>query len=162
MCTVLLVAGCSSSGGSPAPNTTGTTAAQPGGGTGQPAPPPTAAAIRRAYATFFSSKTSLSQSIVSLQHGTVFTATLRQQGQSQRAQQSSASVSTVQLVSPNVANVRFSVKSNGVTALTNRPGKAVREDGHWKVAAITFCQLLQLEGSAPSACNDPKITALPH
>lgn len=96
-----------------------------------------------------------------LQHGTAFTATLRQQGQSQRAQGSGASVSTVQLVSPNVADVKFSVKSNGVTALSNIPGKAVRENGQWKVAAVTFCQLLKLEGSAPNTCNDPKITALP-
>lgn len=163
ICAVLVVAGCGSSGGTPAAtNTQGTSETEPGGGeTGHPAPPPTATAVRRAYSTFFSSKTSLSQSILALQHGTVFTVTLREQGQSQRAQQSGASVSTVQLLSPNVAEVRFSVTSNGVTALTNVPGKAVLENGHWKVAAETFCELLRLEGSAPKACNDPKITALP-
>jgi hypothetical protein len=38
----------------------------------------------------------------------------------------------------------------------------VRENGKWKVAAQTFCTLLVLEGTAPPACKDPAITALPN
>jgi hypothetical protein len=161
MSTVLLVAGCSSSGKSPAspgshdaPARFSATGPIPAGST-------ITAAVRKAYATLFSNKTTVAQSRDALQHGDVFVATLRQQAGTPHGQQSSASVSKVGLAAPNVAVVRFSITSNGVTALTDVPGKAVLEDGHWKVAATTFCQLLNLEGSAPKACDDPKITALP-
>jgi hypothetical protein len=159
--TFLLVAGCSSSGKSPAsagshdaPARFSATGPTPAGST-------ITAAVRKAYEVAFSSKTSIAQSRDALQHGDVFTATLREQAGSPHGQQSTASVSSVRLASPSVADVRFSITSNGVTALTDVPGKAVREDGRWKVAAATFCQLLDLEGSAPKACDDPKITALP-
>jgi hypothetical protein len=54
------------------------------------------------------------------------------------------------------------VYSNGKPALPGASGLAVRQGGKWKVAAQTFCQLLTLQGDAPHACNDPKITAVPH
>lgn len=157
----LLAAGCSSSGGADF----GTTALASTGASssegGRPADAATTAAVSKAYKTVFSSTTSIAQSRDALQHGDVFAATLREQANSPHGQQSSASVASVRLASPSVADVRFSITSNGITALTDVPGKAVREDGQWKVAATTFCQLLNLEGSAPKACDDPKITALP-
>jgi hypothetical protein len=157
--TVLLVAGCSSSGKSPAgshdaPARFSATGPIPAGST-------ITAAVRKAYEVVFSSKTSIAQSRDALQHGDVFVPTLREQANTPHGQQSSASVSRVGLVAPNVADVRFSITSNGITALTDVPGKAVLENGRWTVAAATFCQLLDLEGSAPKACDDPKITALP-
>ena len=157
----LLVAGCSSSGG---PEFGTTALASTGASSSEgarPADAATTSAVGKAYKTVFSSRTSVAQSRDALQHGEVFTPTLREQGNSPHGQQSSASVSSVRLVSTDVADVRFSITSNGITALTDVPGKAVREDGQWKVAATTFCQLLSLEGSAPKACDDPKITALP-
>ena len=154
----LLVAGCSSSGSATPPTTS---ASASSGGGGRPADAATTDAVRKAYETFFSNKTSVAQSRAALQHGELFTATLREQANSPHGQQSSASVSSVRLVSPDVADVRFSITSNGITALPDARGNAVREDGQWKVATATFCQLLKLQGSAPKACDDPKITALP-
>jgi hypothetical protein len=153
----LFVAGCSNSGGTSSP----TSSSPASTGTGPPADATTTAAVRKAYAVVFSSKTSIAQSRDALQHGGVFVPTLREQANTPHGQQSSASVSSVHLASPNVADVRFSITSNGITALTDVAGKAVREGGRWTVAAATFCQLLDLEGSAPKACDDPKVTALP-
>jgi hypothetical protein len=156
-CVALVVAGCSSSAQPAATSTPPASSAA----AGRPADPATTAAVRRAYAAFFSSKASLAQSQAALQHGAAFTAAIREQGAGPHGQQSSASVSSVSLSSPDVADVQFSITSNGITALRDVPGKAVRENGTWKVAATTFCQLLSLEGSAPKACDDPSITALP-
>jgi hypothetical protein len=119
---------------------------------------PTRAAITAAYTTFFSSNSSLAQSMAVLQHGAAFRATLEAEGNSGYAQNSSATVGAISLVAPDVADVSFVVHS---TISLPYMGKAVREDGRWKVAAETFCRLLTLEGTAPHACTDPAIVGLP-
>lgn len=165
------LAGCSSSsnggssppaGTSPAPG--GTTSA-PGGTTASAGGAPNAAttqAIKKAYAVFFNSRAKTSEAVASLQHGAKFRSAIIAEGKSNYGkQQTTASVSSVKLQNPNVANVMFSVKVGGQTMLPNSPGFAVREGGKWKVAAQTFCNLQKLQGSAPKLCNNASITALP-
>jgi hypothetical protein len=97
-----------------------------------------------------------------LQHGSAFSPTLAGQAKAAAAQKLAATVSKVNLASPNVADVTFTLTSNGSPLLPNTHGKAVREGGTWKVAAETFCALLGLQGTPPAVCKDPKMTALPN
>jgi len=57
--------------------------------------------------------------------------------------------------------VTFTIASGGVK-LPNTHGYAVKEGSQWKVAAQTFCNLLQLQGNSPTICKDSSVTALPH
>jgi hypothetical protein len=162
------LAACSS-GASPGQHSTATSA-QPGGstgtpgsaasGSGTPADPATKAAVTQAFEVFFSSASSTPQSEAALQNGASFHATLVQQSGSSYASSSSASVQSVRAAG-DVAYVSFTILSNSKPLLAGFSGIAVRQAGTWKVSAQTFCGLLELEGSAPKACNDPSITALP-
>jgi len=155
-------AACGSSGGgaggSSAP---GTSAAAPSG-SGSPANAATKAAISKAYATFFGTTATLAQSVGALQNGNRFVAAIKKESKNSYAAKSSAKVTSATLVSPHVAAVKFSISSGGQTLLKHSPGFAVEQNGTWKVAAKTFCGLLQLQGDAPNACSDPQVTALPH
>jgi hypothetical protein len=77
-------------------------------------------------------------------------------------QKTSATVASVRLTKPNLAVVTFTIRVAGQVVLPDSKGYAVLEDGEWKVAANTFCQLLTLQGSAPEECKDKSFTALPH
>jgi len=166
---LMSVCGCSSS-GSPAatsgsaPNSGSTLGSPSASGTGgTAADPATTKAIAQAYTAFFNPKASLTVAEQNLQHGAVFKAALLAQAHNPQAQGGlTARVTSVTLLSPNSASVRFDLLSAGQPLLSDSPGNAAREDGRWKVAAETFCQLVQLSGHPPAPCNDPKITALPH
>jgi hypothetical protein len=132
----------------------------PPSASGTPADAATRAAVNTAYATFFNTQTSAAASESALQHGATFRATLAAEAGGH--DNVTASVSSVRLLRPNVAAVVFTIDSGGSPLLSNSPGYAVRENGRWKVAAQTFCGLLQLQGDAPSACQDPAITGLPN
>ena len=146
--TALVLAACSSSGG----------AKHAGTSNGSASEASTKAAITAAYTTFFNSTTTLAQSVASLQHGAAFRTTLEAEAKSSYAQKSSATVAAITLISPSVADVSFTIHS---TISLPSKGKAVREDGTWKVAAQTFCDLLTLERTAPAACKDPAVVGLP-
>lgn len=166
----LLASGCSSSGAthasSPPTGSSGggatAPAAAPPTGSGTPADAATRSAVAKAFTTFFSPKSTAAQSEAALQHGSAFTQTLAAEATSAQSQNVSATVSSVRLLSPDVAAVVFTLNSGGSPLLTDTPGNAVREGGTWKVAAVTFCNLLTLQGTAPTACKDASITALPH
>jgi hypothetical protein len=160
------LAGCSSSGGNGSPNTSGSA----GGGAcakiptvpGVPAKGSAQKAVEKTYTLFFSTATSLRKSIAVLQHGDTFCpALLAVNNTSYGKQKTGATVSSVKLTKPNVAEVKFTIRVSGQVVLPNAKGYAVKEGGDWKVAAQTFCQLLTLEGSAPKECKDKSITALP-
>jgi len=153
----MLATACSSSGGQQASHSPSSSTAS-----GSSAPPAVRAAISKAYAALFGTKSSLTQSVNSLQHGQKFKSEIVAESKKPAAKGSGAKVTAVTMRSPDVAKVTFTIYSKGSPALPNASGFAVRENGTWKVAAQTFCQLLTLQGNAPSACKDPKITALPH
>ena len=152
----LTLAGCSSSSGHREPASAARSAAS-----GLAADRATTTAIAAAYSTFFSSSSSVDQAQAVLQHGTSFRAALIKEGQGSDADRSGATVTAARLVGPDVADVTFDVTSNGKTQLSGFPGKAVRENGTWKVAAATFCALTGLQGSAPGNCKNASLTALP-
>jgi hypothetical protein len=77
------------------------------------------------------------------------------------AKQASAEVSKVTMISANSAQVTFSILLGGNPMLPDYKGYAVREDGKWKVAGKTFCELMTLQGQATPACNTPEATSLP-
>jgi hypothetical protein len=162
------LAGCSSSGNgassSPAGATSapGGTASTPGGGAPATANAATTKAITNAYEVFFDSRTTNAAAVAALQHGAKFRAAVVRESKSNYSKQrTTATVSAVRLQNPNIADVTFSIKVGGQTMLPNTHGFAVREDGKWKVAAQTFCNLLTLEGTAPATCKNASLTALP-
>jgi hypothetical protein len=173
---ILALGGCSSSGtgaagastkaGSTVASGATTSAANPAtptipSGSGTPADAGTAAAVTKAYTTFFNPKTAEAQSEATLQHGPTFKDALDAASKTSQAQAVSATVSTVNQISADVAYVTFTLSVGGTAMLPNTHGYAVRDSGTWKVAAQTFCTLLQLQGTAPAACKDASITALP-
>ena len=95
-----------------------------------------------------------------LQHGEAFKATLEAQAKGQYSKNSGVEVGDVAVRGP-IADVTFTITSKGAPLLSNIKGYAVQEGGAWKVAAMTFCMLLKLQGTPPSVCSDASITALP-
>ena len=157
-------AACSSSGG---PDTAGpnaknqpttSVAAAPTGGT--PADAATTQAVTSAYKHFFSGTAAPAVSQQALQHGEAFKAVLEEQAKGQYSKDSGVQVGAVTMTGQ-VANVTFTITSKGAPLLANIKGFAVQEGGTWKVAAVTFCMLLKLQGNPPSVCSDSSITALP-
>jgi hypothetical protein len=146
---------CSSSGPSSAKTSGARTTAS-----ATPADAATTKAIARAYQALFGTSAPLAQSVAALQHGSVFRQTIISESKEPDAKGSGARVTAVNMRGADVAIVQFTVISNGKPVFPTA-GKAVLVNGHWQVAAQTFCALLGLEGHAPRACADPKITALP-
>lgn len=169
----LATAGCGSSGGAPASPSGPATHqhSSPAGKThssGKTAPPLHAAdvaQIKHAYETFFDGKTPVSTSETLLQNGAKLRATLVAQAKTPTAKALSAKVTKVSRApgnsNPDVAQAMFILLQNGKQLLPATPGYAVLDHGKWKVSAGTFCQLLQLQGSAPKECSQAAITAFP-
>lgn len=156
----LLVTGCS--GSSPSqPSQTTSSHPRTTTSSGPPAPPAVRAEISKAYAALFGTKSTIAQSVDSLQNGQVFKKVIVAESKTPQAKGSGAKVTAATMRGADLAKVTFTVFVNGTAELPNAPGFAVRQNGKWKVAAQTFCQLLTLSNNAPKACNDPKINALP-
>jgi hypothetical protein len=149
----LIIAGCSSGGSNPPKSSSPELST---------APPATRAAIGRAYAALFGTESTLDQSVAALQNGQVFRSAIVAESKKPAAKGSGAKVTAVSLRSGNVAKVTFTIYSKGAPALPNAGGLAVQQNGMWKVAAKTFCDLLSLQAAAPKACSNPRNTALPH
>jgi hypothetical protein len=164
---VAALAGCSSSGGGEPSPTTGSAG---GGicervspGKGVPSGSSATKAVEHVYSLFFSTATSFAKSMAVLQHGEELCPALVEVNKtSYGKQKTSATVASVRLTKPNLAVVTFTIRVAGQVVLPDSKGYAVLEDGEWKVAANTFCQLLTLQGSAPDECKDKSFTALPH
>ncbi len=159
------LAGCSGSDkktdGSTPPTSGGTSGSSPSSGGGGSLDAAAKAEITRAFKAFYDTKTPLAKSMAVLQHGATFRKTLIAESNSPSAKGITAKVSAIKSQSANVAAVTFSLFSLGNSLLPDISGYAVREGGKWKVAAQTFCNLLTLENTAPPACKDESITALP-
>jgi hypothetical protein len=170
--TIAGLAACSSSGnGGAAASKTPTTATSTASST--PAPPPassaapapadaaTKAAVIKAYTTFFGGTTDPAALVADLQNGDQLAAALAQEAKNPTAATLTATVSSVLLANPHVANVTFTLLSKGAPLLKDTPGNAVLENGVWKLAAGTFCGLVAASGQTPAACTDTTITGLP-
>ena len=127
---------------------------------GTPADASTTRQVTAAYQAFFDGRSTTAQSEAALQNGPAFHAALVEQSKNAHASASGAKVGAVS-VNGDLGFVTYTITERGSPLLSNARGYALRQGGRWKVAAITFCTLLQLQGGAPSACNNPTLTSLP-
>ncbi len=122
-------------------------AAEPASGSGAEA------AIKANWEAFFSGKTSAAEKIALLQNGQTFATVINNQAGSSLSNSASATVTSV-TISGAKATVKYNVGISGAS-LNGQTGTSVYEDSIWKVADVTFCQLLTLEngGQAPPLCK---------
>jgi hypothetical protein len=141
------VAGCgggSSGGGQPSVSASSSTSAE-------------TAAVRRNWETFFDGKTPTARREQLLQNGSRFRVALQAAAASPLAGSSSATVTSVSLVTPTTAIVKYSITVGGQPGLTDQQGEAVLIGGVWQVSDLTFCGLARLEsgGHAVPGCPNP-------
>jgi hypothetical protein len=111
------------------------------------------AQIKANWEAFFSGKTSAARKIQLLQNGEKFATVIRAQAGSGLASAVSAKVKAVVINSATSATVSYDIVSGSQVLLPNQTGTAVYQDGIWKVGDVSFCKLLQLQGSPPSICS---------
>lgn len=113
-----------------------------------------AATVAQNFNKFFNSNSSASDRLSVLQNSSQFASAVQALVGSSFAKNVSANVTNVQ-VNGNTAKVTYDLSLNGAKVATET-GTAVKENGQWKVADTTLCQLLQLGALAgvqlPSAC----------
>jgi len=110
------------------------------------------------WATFFNAKTPVAKRVSLLQDGQTFQSIIQSQAGGGLAASATAKVTKVTMVSPTQAKVTYSILIGGQSALANRTGVAVYQDGTWKVGLASFCGLLALENGGktsglPAACK---------
>jgi len=109
-----------------------------------------AATIAANYVTFFDGTKPVADKAGLLENGQQYTKELETQAASPLGKMASVSVTAVTITSPTTADVTYSILVGGTPALPNQAGKAVLQDGVWKVSADSFLALLALQaGSAP-------------
>lgn len=112
------------------------------------------AAIKANWEAFFSGKTSAATKIALVQNGEQFASVINNQEGSPESRSATSTVTSVTITSPTQATVKYDVGIAGAS-LNGQTGTAVYESGVWKVADISFCQLLTLQnlGQAPAMCK---------
>jgi hypothetical protein len=133
------VAACSSSSSSSAP-VSGNSAA--------------VAQITANWEKFFNSSTPNSERVTLLQNGNAFSGAIS--GLISLAPGLGATVANVTVNSATSATVTYNLTAGGTSLFpSNQTGKAVYENGVWKVGDASLCSLLKLvpRGSVPAACN---------
>jgi hypothetical protein len=154
---------CSSSGSSATttPPSPTATSAPVGSPTTVSAPPSTtstsnaAAEITANWEKFFDSNTPVSEKAMLLENGGTFSSAIQSFTQLPLANGIGAKVTAVVVNSATTATVSYNIVAGGSTLLANQSGKAVYQDGIWKVGDATLCNLFKLipGGSVPSACS---------
>jgi len=154
------VAGCSSSSTSSSTTSasaSATTASTPAGpATPVPATSSSASAVAEITANwekFFNSSTPTAQRVALLQNGSTFATAIS--GLSGLVSKLGAKVTNVTLNSATTATVTYNLTAGGSSLLTGQTGKAVLENGVWKVGDASLCGLLNLVpgGTKPAACS---------
>jgi hypothetical protein len=154
------LAGCSSSSSSSATtsaSTAPTTASSPAGpATPVPATSSSSDAVAEITANwekFFNSSTPTAQRVALLQNGSTFATAIS--GLSGLVSKLGAKVTNVTLNSATTATVTYNLTAGGSSLLTGQTGKAVLENGVWKVGDASLCGLLKLVpgGTVPPACS---------
>ncbi len=117
-----------------------------------------ASTIAKNWAAFFNAKTPVAKRVSLLQDGQTFQSIIKSQAGGGLAASATAKVTKVTVVSSTQAKVTYSILLGGQTALANRTGVAVYQDGTWKVGLASFCGLLALENGGktsglPAACK---------
>ena len=130
------------------PSQTATTTETPTASASGPADPVAATAeIKRNWQAFFDPKTSIADKTKYLENGTVLAPLLQGFAADPRVGQVAATVSNVTFTSPTTATVTYTLTLQGTVVAPNATGKAVLQDGTWKVALSTLCGLIALTGT---------------
>lgn len=119
------------------------------------APANAAAEITANWEKFFDSSTSVAEKAKLLENGGTFSSAIQSLVNLPLASGLGAKVTAVVVNSATSATVSYNIVAGGSTLLANQTGKAVYQDGIWKVGDATLCNLFKLipGGSVPSACS---------
>lgn len=112
----------------------------------------TTKAISDAYTTFFSGQTPAASRVGLIENGSQFQPVLEASASDPRGLTTSVTVAGVKLTDADHADVTYTMLISGNPVFADQTGQAVKENGQWKVAAVTFCALLALQGGAPAIC----------
>ena len=151
------VAACSSSSSSSSSSSApAATSAAAGASTSAPAATNTSGAVAQITANwekFFASSTPVSEKVTLLQNGNLFSGAIS--GLTSLVSGLGAKVTGVTVNSPTSATVNYNLTAAGAPLLSGQTGKAVYENGIWKVGDASLCALLKLVpgGSTPAACS---------
>ena len=112
-----------------------------------------AAQITANWEKFFNASTPTSERVALLQNGAAFAVAIS--GLSHLVTGLGAKVTAVTVNSATTATVTYNLTASGSTLLSGQTGKAVYENGVWKVGDASLCGLIKLVpgGSVPAACN---------
>lgn len=116
------------------------------------ADPETTKAVTDAYVTFFNAATPADQRIAVVEKGQQFVPVLQAQAGNPQTRGTSATVAKVRLTDATHADVIYTLLIGGNPALPDQTGQAIKDGEQWKVAAVTFCGLLTLQGTTSAAC----------
>jgi len=154
----LAVAACSSSSSSSsssAPSSSAPASSAPASSAAPASSSGTSAAaeITANWEKFFNASTPLSQRVALLQNGSTFAVAIA--GLSHLVTGLGAKVTAVTVNSATTATVTYNLTAGGSSLLSGQTGKAVYENGVWKVGDASLCGLIKLVpgGSVPTACN---------
>jgi hypothetical protein len=113
------------------------------------------AEITTNWEKFFNSSTSLSERVALLQNGSAFSSAINDLSKLPIAAGIGAKVTGVTVTSATSATVNYNLVSGSTTLLGGQTGKAVYQDGTWKVGDASLCGLFKLVpgGTVPAACN---------
>jgi hypothetical protein len=152
------VAACSSSSSSSSSSASATSAPASSAASSSSAPAATnntgaVAQITANWEKFFASSTPVSEKVTLLQNGPALEPAIS--GLTSLVSGLGSKVTSVTVNSATSATVVYNLTAAGSNLLSNQTGKAVYENGVWKVGDATLCGLLHLVpgGSVPAACS---------
>jgi hypothetical protein len=113
------------------------------------------AEITANWEKFFNFGTPTSERVALLQNGSAFSSAISALSKIPLASGIGAKVTSVTVNSATSATVTYNLVSGSSTLLGGQTGKAVYEDGTWKVGDASLCGLFKLVpgGTVPAACN---------
>jgi ABC-type Fe3+-hydroxamate transport system substrate-binding protein len=113
------------------------------------------AQITANWEKFFNFGTPTSERVALLQNGSAFSSAISALSKIPLASGIGAKVTSVTVNSATSATVNYNLVSGSSTLLSGQTGKAVYEDGTWKVGDASLCGLFKLVpgGTVPAACN---------
>jgi hypothetical protein len=157
------VAACSSSSSPSSSSSTGATSAPASSApasssSSTPASSSSSTAVAQITANwekFFDSSTPVAQKVTLLQNGDTFATAISSLSKLPLTSGLGAKVTNVTVNSATSATVTYNLVASGTSLLSNQTGKAVYQDGIWKVGDASLCGLLHLVpgGTVPAACN---------
>ena len=113
------------------------------------------AQITANWEKFFNAGTPTSQRVALLQNGSTFSSAIADFSKMPLASGIGAKVTSVTVNSATSATVTYAIVSGSTTLLGGQTGKAVYQDGTWKVGDASLCGLFKLVpgGTLPAACS---------